>query len=484
MGFRLTEENVTTESSILQTTSSNGTVFNITVDDFGNIQSEGVSGPITASPFTVEINENPVDGQALGTVHAFTPVGALSFTLVSETVSGAFNVNHSTGAVTVGDAAAFDFEEREYLTATVRINRTIGDDTDYVDVKATVNLIDVNEISEDMLWNGDLLTFTKADGADPTHPDNQDKITGNVCLTRGDEGVLFNIATEESADNSISPAGTEWAQGTFSDLTTGSLMFTNFRDACPGGKPKNSVGIPFVVHLIEDNIYIELTITSWSQGKEGGFTYTRSTAVTDISSFTIYTQLGFEETYRKASAFGSIYLNATFTDGNVPASNSNVRVLIDGGEITFISLLTSGNYSYIRVGNIGTDVLGYHTVQLQTLDDNGDVVNSSPIRTFEVVEPFIEGRLGSSDNKFIGYWGVAPAGPSGAQVTVSTKFSTSDDPNDESSVLYTDTRTTGNDNVFTRGNTMSISTSLSPATSVHAFTGTGSGAVHFASYSV
>ena len=31
------------------------------------------------------------------------------------------------------------------------------------------------------------------------------------------------------------------------------------------------------MHLIQDDIYIEITISSWAQGKAGGFTYTRST---------------------------------------------------------------------------------------------------------------------------------------------------------------------------------------------------------------
>jgi len=32
-----------------------------------------------------------------------------------------------------------------------------------------------------------------------------------------------------------------------------------------------------VLHLIQDDIYIEITITSWAQGKVGGFTYQRTT---------------------------------------------------------------------------------------------------------------------------------------------------------------------------------------------------------------
>ena len=130
---------------------------------------------------------------------------------------------------------------------------------------------------EGAMWTGDKITFTKLSGRDPALEENQDRITDNVWITRGnDGGQIFNYVSEGSADSDTSPEGTEWAQGDFSgDLE--SLMFTPFREACPSNKPKNAVGIPFVVHLIQDDIYLELTLTSWSTTQGGGFTYERST---------------------------------------------------------------------------------------------------------------------------------------------------------------------------------------------------------------
>ena len=128
----------------------------------------------------------------------------------------------------------------------------------------------------DNRWEGSRITFTKADSADPTDESNQDRITDNVWITRANSGgQIFNIVSETSATSGSSPAGTEWAQGSFDDLDT--LTFTSFRNACPNQKPKDVVGVPMVLHLTAEDIYIEVEFTSWSQGKQGGFSYQRTT---------------------------------------------------------------------------------------------------------------------------------------------------------------------------------------------------------------
>ena len=125
------------------------------------------------------------------------------------------------------------------------------------------------------LWRGSTISFSMAAGADHNTEANQDRITDNVWITRAGVGQLFNVRSENVANSNTSPAGTAWAQGTFDDIAN--LTFQPFRSACPNLKPKNAVGVPMVVHLIDDDVYIELTITAWGRGQVGGFTYTRST---------------------------------------------------------------------------------------------------------------------------------------------------------------------------------------------------------------
>lgn len=123
-------------------------------------------------------------------------------------------------------------------------------------------------------WNGDLLNFEKSDGEDPSLQSNQDRLTDNVWITRGnDGGQIYNIAKENISDKNNSPVGTEWAIGSLDDI--GSLNFTKFRSAV--GSPKDVVGKNLVLHLIEDDIYLSVRFNSWSSGQKGGFSYTRST---------------------------------------------------------------------------------------------------------------------------------------------------------------------------------------------------------------
>ena len=103
---------------------------------------------------------------------------------------------------------------------------------------------------------------------------NQDRLTLNVWITRGNGGgQIYNAAISENADKVNSPVGTEWAIGNLDDVS--SLSFGAFRATVT--KPKNVVGKNLVVHLIKDDVYLSLKFTSWSGGKKGGFSYERST---------------------------------------------------------------------------------------------------------------------------------------------------------------------------------------------------------------
>ena len=103
---------------------------------------------------------------------------------------------------------------------------------------------------------------------------NQDRLSSNVWITRGnDGGQIYNIAKESVADKTNSPVGTKWAIGTLSQVEN--LSFTKFRTAV--SKPKDVVGKNLVMYLENDDVYLTVKFTSWSEGKNGGFAYERST---------------------------------------------------------------------------------------------------------------------------------------------------------------------------------------------------------------
>lgn len=126
------------------------------------------------------------------------------------------------------------------------------------------------------IWTGPNTTFVKANGADPTDPANQDQLTANVAITRGNTGgEIFNIAIENSSTQNISPMGTQWAVGDISNIDN--LDFTSFRQAV--GRPQDVVGQNLVLFLVEDEIFLSVTFTQWTSGTTngGGFAYERST---------------------------------------------------------------------------------------------------------------------------------------------------------------------------------------------------------------
>ncbi len=125
------------------------------------------------------------------------------------------------------------------------------------------------------------LVFTKANGADWTLEANQDRITDNVWITRKANQGLFNIAAETgytgSYDDSPSPQGTLWAYGTAADYEN--LTFDTWSNT-HGGTPPNMVGEDMVMYLADDNLYIDVRFTSWTQSSSGGgFSYIRGSGV-------------------------------------------------------------------------------------------------------------------------------------------------------------------------------------------------------------
>jgi hypothetical protein len=100
---------------------------------------------------------------------------------------------------------------------------------------------------------------------------------------------LFNIAVEPSFVEG-SPSDTEWAFGPTQPGNPGpitasnhaNLVFESFVSSLGGRIGLNAVPFgPGVLHLISDDIYLDLAFTSWTQATSdregGGFSYIRST---------------------------------------------------------------------------------------------------------------------------------------------------------------------------------------------------------------
>lgn len=170
----------------------------------------------------------------------------------------------------------------------------------------------INIGSNDLLLES--YTFTKSD-----YGTEQDTISGDLILTRGNNGGLYNASNEVAWSGGVSPDGTEWnsnytgkdekdneivfedgEQPTFSsdlakkydpDILYGwnyltnvtSRKYTTFLNALGGSIGDNILGTELVMRDINTNRYWKFEFHSWTQGDAGGgFSYTRTLIKTGI----------------------------------------------------------------------------------------------------------------------------------------------------------------------------------------------------------
>jgi len=125
------------------------------------------------------------------------------------------------------------------------------------------------------VWTGRTFTFTRPPNVDYTQAANQDRITPLVWITRAGTAGIFNIHDESAYSSFLSPSGTEWATG--DAINHASLTFRPWQTWC-GSNPPASVGTNAVLHLIAEDIYIDIRFDSWGvqSGGGGAFSYTRA----------------------------------------------------------------------------------------------------------------------------------------------------------------------------------------------------------------
>lgn len=223
-----------------------------------------------------------------------------------------------------------------------------------------------------LIWDGPEVTFTKADNADPSAAANQDSITDGVLLTRGNAGVLYNAASENSASNS-SPAGTQWAQGTTEDLAN--LSFTTLK-AAANNQMKSVPGKNFVLFLVEDSIHIDLTFNSWTQGQNGGgFSYTRSTE-SQVETSTESAGGAIPEGFTLEQNYPNPFNPSTSIRFSV-AQASEVRLSVYnilGAEVSVLVNETLAAGVYEVAYEAGSQPSGSYFYKLEAIQANGRVV--------------------------------------------------------------------------------------------------------------
>jgi hypothetical protein len=143
-----------------------------------------------------------------------------------------------------------------------------------IEILAAVLALFASPAAGEEVWSGRDYYFEKEDYADWTLEANQDRITDQVWITRKSGQGIFNIAQEDGYQYLHSPQDTEWATGDAVDWAT--LTFRTW-EAWHGGYPPDMVGDDAVVHLISEDVYIDIRFEGWTIGGQGGgFSYYRA----------------------------------------------------------------------------------------------------------------------------------------------------------------------------------------------------------------
>ena len=134
------------------------------------------------------------------------------------------------------------------------------------------------------VWSGRTYRFAKGAFGDPNLPANQDHITPLGWITRGNSQGIYNRATEALYTHNVSPAGTAWATGDAVDYPA--LRFAPW-EVWALANPPGTVGVNAVVHLIAEDIYVDIVFSTWG-GLGGAFTYLRGVQPTTAAEATTW----------------------------------------------------------------------------------------------------------------------------------------------------------------------------------------------------
>jgi len=119
------------------------------------------------------------------------------------------------------------------------------------------------------IWSGRTFYFVKG-----PFSGTQDQITPLVRIARGNTQGLYNAVFESGYTHDVSPVGTEWATG--DAVNYASLTFQSW-EGWAGAAPPATVGVNACVHLITEDIYVDIAFASWGAGGSGGyFSYYRA----------------------------------------------------------------------------------------------------------------------------------------------------------------------------------------------------------------
>ncbi|WKN45806.1 hypothetical protein [Tunicatimonas pelagia] len=172
------------------TDTANFTVKVLNVEEVTVVDEDGIK--ITIADFSGSIDENSPAGMAIGTVSATVTGGTPTYSIASQSITGAVSIN-AQGQLSVADASAFDYETNTQITGKYKV--VVGSQEAEANFTITINDItepttplSATDFSGNVDENSPVNTIigtvnaTGFNGATPTYSIVSQSITGAVSI--------------------------------------------------------------------------------------------------------------------------------------------------------------------------------------------------------------------------------------------------------------------------------------------------------------
>lgn len=127
---------------------------------------------VSTSDFSTSMDENPANGEIIGTIQGSTNEGSVSFSISEQNPYGAFTIDAASGELKVEDASLFNFETNPTITGIVKV----ANGAVFKNASVTITL---NEIAN--IYEGDIILKTQQEVND-FGANQYTKVTGSVTI--------------------------------------------------------------------------------------------------------------------------------------------------------------------------------------------------------------------------------------------------------------------------------------------------------------
>jgi hypothetical protein len=220
-----------------------------------------------------------------------------------------------------------------------------------------------------------------------------DPVSSTVSLSRGNGGGLCNRLTDNCAprwQGGVSnPSGTEWAVGTCDAATS----YGDFLSTICGWRCGNNVlNKDLCMHLLDDDVYIDVFFTNWGRSYSNYFTYYRTTPGKGLVSNAVGTQ-PFYTTFSNPYTINLNKGQSQIITWPVTASGGSVRK--PTSEFFGIANLSSDPETYVESGRVNITTL-YPQVNITWIDPTANIdVLPGETKIFKVNVSCYNGNCGT-----------------------------------------------------------------------------------------